>query len=73
MHGLPMTEMQREPGELQKATLDSVNAAAQKYAKPSGATLLLVGDLSKIEGGVRELNPGEVVMLDVEGNPIQKK
>jgi zinc protease len=42
---------------------------AQTYAKPSGATLLLVGDLSKLEAGVRELNLGEIVLLDVEGNP----
>jgi len=73
IHGLPMTELQREPDQLEKATLDSVNATAQKYAKPSGATLLLVGDLSKIENGVRELNLGEVVLLDVEGNPVAKK
>jgi len=73
IHGLPMTELQREPDELEKATLDSVNATAQKYSKPSGATLLLVGDLSKIENGVRELNLGEVVLLDVEGNPVAKK
>jgi len=68
--GLPTTELQREPDELQKATLDSVNAAARKFAAPSGATLLLVGDLSKIESGVRELNLGEVVILDVEGRPV---
>jgi zinc protease len=71
--GLPTTELQREPDELQKASLDSVNAAARKYAAPSGATLLLVGDLSKIEAGVRELNLGEVVMLDAEGRPMVKK
>ena len=66
---LPMTELQREPDELQKATLETVNAAAASYAKPSGASLLLVGDLSKIETGVRELNLGDVVLLDAEGNP----
>jgi len=71
--GLPMTELQREPDELQKASLQSVNDAARKYAKPSGATLLLVGDLSKIESGVRELNLGEVVLLDEEGNPAARK
>jgi hypothetical protein len=71
--GLPTTELQREPDELQKASLDSVNAAARKYAAPSGATLLLVGDLSKIEPGVRELNLGEVVILDAEGRPMVKK
>jgi zinc protease len=70
--GLPMSELQREPDELEKATLNSVNAVAQTYAKPSGATLLLVGDLS-IEAGVRELNLGEIVLLDVEGNPETKK
>jgi zinc protease len=69
---LPMTDLQKEPDEMQKASLDSVNAVAQKYAKPSGATLLLVGDLSKIESGVRELNLGDVVLLDVEGNPVKK-
>jgi len=71
--GLPMSELQREPDELQKATLDSVNATARKYAQPSGATLLLVGDLSKIEAGVRELNLGELVLLDAEGRPAAKK
>lgn len=50
-----------------------VNAAAKKYAKPSGATLLLVGDLSKIESGVRELNLGGVVVLDAQGNPAGTK
>jgi zinc protease len=71
--GLPMSELQREPDELEKATLESVNAAARKYAAPSGATLLLVGDLSKIESGVRELSLGEVLTLDREGKPATKK
>ena len=71
-YGLPLTELQREPDELQKTSLDSVNAAAQKYARPSGASLLLVGDASKIESGIRELNLGEIVMLDAEGNPLSK-
>ena len=69
---LPMTELQREPDELAKAPLDSVNAAAQKYAKPSGASLLLVGDASKIESGLRELNLGDIVQLDAEGNALGK-
>jgi zinc protease len=71
--GLPMSELQREPDELEKATLEFVNAAARKYAAPSGATLLLVGDLSKIEPGVRELNLGEVIIVDRGGRPATKK
>ncbi|HVG38195.1 MAG TPA: pitrilysin family protein, partial [Pyrinomonadaceae bacterium] len=65
--GLPMSELQRETGELGKATLTSVNTAAQKYALPNGVSLLLVGDLKKIEPGVRELSLGEIVVLDSEG------
>jgi zinc protease len=65
--GLPPSELQREVSEIEKATLDQVNGAAVRYAAPSGASLLLVGDRSRIEPAVRELNLGEVVRLDVEG------
>ncbi|HET7712263.1 MAG TPA: pitrilysin family protein [Thermoanaerobaculia bacterium] len=70
--GLPMTELQREPEETMKMTLEAVNAAARKYAIPSSASVLLVGDLGKIEEGVRETKSGEVVVLDVEGNVLKK-
>ena len=71
--GLPMSELQREPDELERAALESVNASARKYAAPRGATLLLVGDLSKIESGIQQLNLGETVILDPEGKPLMKK
>jgi zinc protease len=70
--GLPVTELDRAPGEWQKASLPAVNGAAEKYATPSRATLLLVGDRSKIEAGVRELNLGDLVVIDAEGKPVQK-
>jgi zinc protease len=69
---LPMTELQRQLEELQQATRQAVTAAAEKYAAPSRATLLLVGDLSKIEPGVRDLKIGEVVVIDAEGKPVKK-
>ena len=69
---LPLTRLQGEPEQLNKTQLAAVNALAQKYAKPTGATLLLVGDLSKIEAGIRELNLGEVVILDAEGKVVKK-
>jgi zinc protease len=70
--GLPMSELRREPIETEKATLTAVNAAAQKYAIPERATLLLIGDLSKIEAGIRELNAGEIIVLDTEGRPVKR-
>jgi zinc protease len=69
---LPMSELQREPQEITNASLEAVNAAAKKYAVPTRQTLLLVGDLSKIEAGLRELNAGEIVVLDAEGNPVKR-
>jgi zinc protease len=72
-YGLPMTELARQPQGLAKASLAEVNAAAKKYAVPAKSNLLLVGDLAKIEPGVRELNVGEIVKLDAEGNVIVPK
>ena len=71
--GLPMAELQREPDALERTNLEAVNGAARKYAAPAEATLLLVGDLSKVEAGVRELNLGEVVILNAEGRAVEKK
>ena len=70
---LPFSELQRLPDETQRATLAAVNAVAQRYAVPAKTTLILVGDLSKIEAGIRELNLGEIVILDADGKPVVKK
>ncbi len=72
LFGLPMTYLQAETDEIGKLQIAAVNAAAAKYAAPAGTSILLVGDLSKIEAGIRELNLGEVVILDVEGKPVVK-
>ncbi len=70
--GLTMEELQRESDETQKVTLEAARAAAKKYAEPSRATVLLVGDRSKIEAGVREVKLGEIVVLDAEGKPVTR-
>lgn len=49
---------------------ESLNAAAKAYVRPDEVIWLVIGDLKKIEAGVRELNLGEVVKLDADGNPI---
>jgi len=70
--GLPISTLQAETDEIGKLQIGPVNLAAAKYAAPAGTSILLVGDLSKIEAGIRELNLGEVVILDVEGKPVSK-
>lgn len=70
--GLPMTDLQRETDEFARLDLARVNSVAARYASVGGSSLLLVGDLSRIEAGIRELNLGEIVILDIEGRPVKK-
>ncbi len=67
---LPMEELQRISEGTAKTTLEETLAAAKKWADPSHASLLLVGDLGKIRPGVEQLKIGEIVVLDVEGKPV---
>lgn len=43
---------------------DKLNAAGARYVHPAELTWLVVGDLAKIEKGVRELGYGEVVRIE---------
>ena len=47
------------------------NEVAKKYILPSHLIWVVVGDMSKVEAGIRELNIGEVHKIDADGNPIQ--
>jgi zinc protease len=67
---LPMDELQRISDGTAKTTLDETLATARRWANPSQASLLLVGDLAKIRPGVEELGLGEIVVLDAEGRPV---
>ena len=51
---------------LSKAQLD---AAGASLVKPEELTWIVIGDLAKIEAGVRELGLGEVIVLDADGKP----
>lgn len=45
--------------------------AGKKFVRPNELIWIIVGDLSKIEAGIRELNYGEIIKLDADGNPIK--
>ena len=51
------------PALLDEPSLTQVQAKAQKYIKPNQWTWLIVGDLSKIEEPIRELDLGEVKVI----------
>jgi zinc protease len=52
-------------------TPDSANEIAKKYVLPDHLVWVVVGDMSKVESGIRELNLGEVHKIDADGNPVQ--
>ena len=67
-----MSELQREYDETAKATLPAAMAAAKLHARPDRASMILVGDRAKIEGKVRDLKVGDVVVVDAEGRPVRR-
>ncbi len=69
-YGLPISDLQKEPDQFASATTATVNSVVQRYANVENSMLLLVGDRSRIESPIRELNLGEVVIIDDEGKPI---
>ena len=68
--GLPTAELQREYDATNGVTIEQITAASKKYVQPAQASILLVGDRSKIEAKVKALNLGDIVVLDTEGKPV---
>ncbi|MFN5011632.1 MAG: M16 family metallopeptidase [Gammaproteobacteria bacterium] len=52
-------------------SVDSINAAARAVIQPSAMTWVVVGDLAKIEQGIRALGLGEVQVVDLDGKPVR--
>jgi zinc protease len=48
-----------------------ITAAAEKLIRPDKLVWVVVGDRAKIEAGIRELNYGELRVVDADGNPAQ--
>ena len=49
----------------------STNEIAKKYILPKHLVWVVVGDMSKVEAGIRELNLGEMHKIDADGNAVQ--
>ncbi|MGC8742932.1 MAG: M16 family metallopeptidase [Verrucomicrobiia bacterium] len=71
--GLPDDYYQTYANRVRSLKLDNVNSAAKKVVLPQNAVWVVVGDKSKIEKPIRELNFGEIKFLDPDGNPVPEK
>jgi zinc protease len=52
-------------------TPQQLGAASSKFIKPDEVVWMVIGDLRKIEAGVRSLGWGEVTVVDADGKPLR--
>ncbi|MGZ8798098.1 MAG: M16 family metallopeptidase [Thermoanaerobaculia bacterium] len=57
--------------KVRSMTLGDMNAAATEVVRPQNLIWVVVGDRSRIETGIRELNLGELRFVDADGNPVK--
>jgi zinc protease len=70
-YGLPEDYFNTFTEKAMSLTPESANAIAKKFILPDHLIWVVVGDMSKVEQGIRDLNLGEVHKIDVDGNPVE--
>jgi zinc protease len=67
---IPIEDMPRYTSCIEAVSLEDIRAAAESYIRTQDSAIVLVGDLSLIENGIRELDSWEVIQVDSDGSPI---
>jgi zinc protease len=70
-YGLPIDYWSNYAGQVRSLTEAQLNDAAKKFIHPDQVSWIVVGDLSKVEKGIAELNYGELIKLDADGKPLK--
>ena len=70
-YGLPENYYNTFTQKAMAVTPESANEIAKKYILPDHLVWVVVGDMAKVEAGIRELNLGEVHKIDADGNPVR--
>lgn len=71
--GLPDDYYQQYPQKVRSLNVEALNTAARKVVNPEHTVWVIVGDRSKIEQGLKELNLAPIGYLDADGNPVADK
>ncbi len=69
--GLPADYYDTFAGKVKAIVLNDANAAATEVVRPNNFVWVVVGDRAKIEKGIRDLNLGEIRLIDADGNAVQ--
>jgi zinc protease len=70
--GLPDDYLRRYIPSVQAVAAASAESVAKKYVHPGALLYVIVGDVAKIEPGLRDLKIGEIGYLDAAGNPVKR-
>ena len=70
VYDLPLDYFSKFPDAVDAVNPEQALATAQKYIHPDKIAVVAVGDRSKIEAGVKELNLGELRFLGPDGKPL---
>ena len=69
-YNLPNDYWSRYGTNIRSLTEPQLAEAAKKFVRPGEIVWIVIGDLKRIEAGVRELGYGEVIKLNADGEPI---
>ena len=69
--GLPLDYYDRYIDRINAVTADDVQRLARQYVDPDDFDIVVVGDKSQIEAGIRALNEGPIVYRDVWGQDLR--
>jgi len=70
VRGRPYSYAETLPEKYQALTTDVILKTAKDILTPSALTWIVVGDRTKIEQKIRDLNIGDVHIVDAEGNGV---
>ena len=68
--GLPEDCYETYAGKVRALKVSDLEDAAKTVIHSDNLTWVIVGDSSKIESGVKELNLGELQLISPEGKPL---
>ncbi len=70
-YALPQDHFTTLADRIRALTLANVAHVAKETVRPGNIVWVVVGDRARIEAGIRELNLGELRLLDADGMPLE--
>ncbi len=69
-YNLPLNYYQNYSKDIKSIDLKEVQEVASEIIHPENISWIIVGDVNQIKEQVKELNYGEIIIIDGDGNPL---